>query len=448
MNEDNSNYDLDSDPNAPSLEIHTEQESVRTAPKSPYAEAVANVKRKLGSGPGRIAMFVILFVLAISLLIVVRGLNSQPTNQPSKAKVEVPSAPNKSVLNGEVTEDEHKRRAEVNNQHADKAKDKGESYIPPFDTNIVSKKKEEDDPSEDAKKTNMDEALPTYGKPVATDSLPKTTKINQLDEKQYQELRKSFDDEVKKRDEYVSNIQRNTVKQIESLLGKEGKGGINNLGTYSQISFYHGESDDKSSSKLNSSANLSSSLESKKTGKPLIKAGTVLFGQTDGAVNTDESMDVYGTIVGGEWDKSAIMGKVQRTQDNINLIFTVLSPKDDRPKMQIKAVALRLQDLGQGLADTKDYHTIERWGSLAVSSLLTGYGKAYQDIGTTSNTSTGTIQTKSVPSNKEIAANMLGEMGSNAASEIKEGFNRPPTYGTEEKKQFALYFIDDVMSNN
>ena len=448
MNEDNSNYDLDNDPNAPSLEMHTGQPSARVAPKSPYAEAVANVKRKLGSGPGRIAMFVILFVLAISLLIVVRGLNSQSTSQPSKAKVEVPSAPTKNVINGEVTEEEHKRRAEVNNQHADKAKDKGESYIPPFDTNVVSKKKEVGDSLDEKNKTNMEEAPPTYGKPVVTDSAPKAARINQLDEKQYQELRKSFDDEVKKRDEYVSNIQRNTVKQIESLLGKDGKGGINNLGTYSQISFSNGDADVKTTQKVNASANLTSSLENKKTSKPLIKAGTVLFAQTDGAVNTDESMDVYGTIVGSEWDKSAIMGKVQRTQDNINLIFTVLSPKDDRPKMQIKAVALRLQDLGQGLADTKDYHTVERWGSLAVSSLLTGYGKAYQDIGTTSNTSSGTVQTKSVPSNKEIAANMLGEIGSNAASEIKEGFNRPTTYSTEGKKQFALYFVDDAIANN
>lgn len=447
---DNQNYDVNDDPNAPVMSVSEQQQTDILHKKKPYEEAFENVKRNFSAGPGRIALFVIMGVLLLSILIAVRGFNKTTEVEKSTAKIEIPSAPRQKVLNGEVTKEEHYKRNQVHNQNAEDARSKGESYIPPFDTNVVNQNRDEaGSKSSDGTMNDSTDDKQTYGKTMPSQQQSKPSQLNQLNEKQLQELQKSFTEEARKRDAYVKNIQDNTIKQIESLLGgKDGKSGINNLGTYSQVTFSSSKPESNSTQKGNSNSQQGNVGSANKSSRVLIKTGTTLYAQTDGAVNTDESLDVYGTIVGGEWDNSAIIGKVQKTQDNINLVFSVLAPKDDRPKMQIRAVALRLEDAGQGLADKKDYHTIERWGSLAASSLLTGYGQAYQGIGTTTNSNSTTTQTKPEPSNKEIVANMLGEIGSNAASEIKEGFNRPATYSTEGQKAFVLYFVEDATASN
>lgn len=447
----NQSYDEHDDPNAPVMNTAEQQPLAINHKKKPYEEAYENVRRSFGSGPGRIALFVIIGMFLLSILIAVRGFNKTTEVEKSTSKIDVPTAPSRKVLNGEVTKEEHNKRNQVSNQNADEARSKGESYIPPFDTNVVSHNQNEGDSKSGEPEKDSTTGEQTYGKTMQNQEPQKARKLNQLNEKQLQELQKSFIEESKKRDAYVKDIQDNTIKQIESLLGgKDGKSGVNNLGTYSQVTFSSNKplGDNQKEGVSNQIISSSGNSNTNKSARVLIKTGTTLYAQTDGAVNTDDSLEVYGTIVGGEWDNAAIIGKVQKTQDNINLIFSVLSPRDERPKMQIKAVALRLEDAGQGLADNKDYHTIERWGSLAASSLLTGYGQAYQGIGTTTNSNSGTTQTKPEPSNKEIVANMLGEIGSNAASEIKEGFNRPATYSTDGKKDFVLYFVEDASASN
>lgn len=452
MNNDNDVNNHEDDPNAPIFEAPSIESLTDARLKdkpSVTGFMLANLKRNLASGPGRIVMIVLVAMLVIVLLIVIRGFNKEEAQGEAKPQVDIPTAPRKQKINEEVSTSEHERRKGVNAQKAEKAYENGDSYIPPFDTNVIKNNNTENKILTNTSNENSQLDVPkTYGKEIPQQNKTTQKSLNQLNEQQQKDLMKTYYDEVKNRDGYVNKLQKNTITQIESLIGKDGKGGLNNLGSYTQLTFSSSKNDKETVSGTVLSTTINQSSIQPASSKVLIKTGSTLYGQTNGAVNTDEGMDVFATVVGGEWDGSALLGKVQKTQDNIKLVFTTLSPKDSRPKMKINAIALRIEDAGQGIADVKDYHTVERWGSLAASSLLSGYGQAYQNVGTTTNNGDSTVQTKPEPSNKEIIANMVGQVGSAASSQIAQGFNRPATYSTEEQKPFILYFVDDATISN
>lgn len=105
--------------------------------------------------------------------------------------------------------------------------------------------------------------------------------------------------------------------------------------------------------------------------------------------------------------------------------FTILAPpvNDSRPTMRISAVALREDDAKQGIAETKDHHTMERYFALGAASLLSGYGRAYQQTaGTTIISPSGVVaQTTTEPSTKQVIGSSVGEMGTAIASEVRRG---------------------------
>ncbi|AYK20540.1 type IV secretion protein DotG (plasmid) [Aeromonas veronii] len=180
--------------------------------------------------------------------------------------------------------------------------------------------------------------------------------------------------------------------------------------------------------------------------KLLIKTGNMMYATLDSEVNTDDGGDVLATIRGGKWDGAKIIGRVEQGPNNIRLKFSTMAPQDGRPTMRINAVALREEDAKQGVADDIDHHTFERYTSLAVASLLSGYGRAYSTpVGTTVISPGGTVSTTTTePTNKQVIGMAVGEMGQAMAQEIRRGFNRPTTYSTPAQKGFGLFFMQDV----
>lgn len=182
------------------------------------------------------------------------------------------------------------------------------------------------------------------------------------------------------------------------------------------------------------------------TTKPvLIKAGNILTAGLDSAANTDDGSQIIATIYGGEWDGARLIGSIEQGNDNIRFKFTTLAPQDGRPTMTINAIALRASDLSVGMAEIKNHHTFSRWTSLAASSLLSGYGQVASTIAgstvTNGNTTTSTTQT---PTDKQVIAGALGELGTNASAIAKQGFARPHTYSTPAGTTFALVFLSDA----
>ncbi|UXI68335.1 DotG/IcmE/VirB10 family protein [Tahibacter amnicola] len=184
-------------------------------------------------------------------------------------------------------------------------------------------------------------------------------------------------------------------------------------------------------------------------GVPVIKTGNILYATLDSEVNTDDGGHVLATIRGGVWDGSRLIGQVETAQNNIRINFHTLAPQDERPVLRVNAVALREEDAKQGVAEHTNHHTFSRYTALAVSSLLTGVGRAYQQstAGTTIILPNGqVIQTADEIDDRRIIGMALGEVGTNAGREIAKGFDRPPTYRTPANKGLGVYFLADVLA--
>jgi intracellular multiplication protein IcmE len=114
--------------------------------------------------------------------------------------------------------------------------------------------------------------------------------------------------------------------------------------------------------------------------------------------------------------------------------------------MSISALAIREADAKQGVAENIDNHTLERYGSLIFASIASGIGKAASmDTGTTviyPNGSTVTQQDSMTP--KRVAGIAIGEVGTNAAQEIRKNFNMPTTYSLPANVGVGVFFLNDV----
>ena len=275
-----------------------------------------------------------------------------------------------------------------------------------------------------------------------------------------QQARQRLEQELKQaqaeRDKYVAAMKEQVLKQAQSLFGEAGQGGLNAQGSYSTVSYYPvnrnngggqgGAGAGTATGPLPGMTRTAPDTLGDPSAKLLIKTGNMMYATLDSEVNTDDGGDVLATIRGGKWDGAKIIGRVEQGPNNIRLKFSTMAPQDGRPTMRINAVALREEDAKQGVADDIDHHTFERYTSLAVASLLSGYGRAYSTpIGTTVISPGGTVSTTTTePTNKQVIGMAVGEMGQAMAQEIRRGFNRPTTYSTPAQKGFGLFFMQDV----
>lgn len=441
-------------------------------PLSKNEVMIGNLKRVFGSGAGRIFLVVAIIVIFVFISIAVRGLSGKKEIANSKnTGVDQPSTPVVSASNAPITSSEAQRQIDYDKQQAEKAAANGSTFQPPFQTNIVQDNKSnlQNQNSEQTSFFN-DQQLKNLKLSDTEDSNPnaKDNKNNdssksndneaaknqyQLSQEERERLKKRYDAEVKSRDLYVESLRKMSLKNMESFLGDGNTDALNSYGQYTTVSYPAPgikTSRDKNLSAFDERVETSpdKNLKSSSTKNILIKTGNTMYAALTSPVNTDEGLDVTATIYGGKWNKSVLIGKVVRTADNINLMFTTLAPQDERPTMKINAIAIRESDASRGMATDIDRHILKKWGSLFVASVMSGYAKPFQNIGQTTYSNNTTTQTKNEPSNKEIFASTIGDIGQNASSEIKKGFDREDTYLTPNNTGFALFFLDDVSETN
>ncbi len=434
----------------------------QAAPKRGKSDEMKrNLNAVFGHGVGKISLIVIAVVVIGGLALGYRGLTSKPKDVGDQAKVDVPNAPQLGVEVGAVSVQEAERRAQRAAQEAQEAAALDESYQPGFDTHIVP---------------DANTAMPTRTAqfnieiPGGKDSANKTQPPqagNASQSAQYQaqvqnaqaeqQAKQRLEQELKQaqaeRDRYVMAMKEQVIKQAQSLLGEAGQGGLNAQGSYSMVSYYpvnrnsgDGQGPSGRAGALPEQARTAPDTLGDPNGRLLIKTGNMMYATLDSEVNTDDGGDVLATIRGGTWNGAKIIGRVEQGPNNIRLKFSTLAPQDGRPTMRINAVALREEDAKQGVADDIDNHTLSRYTSLAVASLLSGYGRAYSDpIGTTIISPGGVVtSTTTEPSDRRVIGMAVGEMGQAISQEVRRGFNRPPTYSTPAQKGFGLFFLQDV----
>lgn len=183
--------------------------------------------------------------------------------------------------------------------------------------------------------------------------------------------------------------------------------------------------------------------------RTVIKAGTVLFGVLDTAINTDEPGPILATIVHGKLKGAKLVGKIthEARQEKALLTFETLSLPTHTSSIGVSIVAIDPDTARTALASDVDKHYLMRYGSLFASSFLEGYAKALSEQGTTTTVSplTGaTTQTRPELSGKEEFMVALGEVGKRWGQQMRPIFNRPYTVTINQGTGLGLLFVSDA----
>lgn len=375
-------------------------------------EMQRNLQAVFGSGVGKVSLIAAgLVVLALGAL-AYNGMSSKDAPAGKASTVDVPNAPQPEVSIDPITKAEAERRAQRSMLEAEQAAERGMSYQPGFDPNIVQSTGRDlasgqgaqfnvpGQPYNDGNQRSP-EIYIGAGMPPR-DSAQVSQRPGVASAQSQEQERRRLEEELKKaeeqRDQYVSELKSETLKSIKQLMGEsESAKGFAERSSFSTVSYYPTErvggsvtgpavraAKDKDPNAIEAVGDTDRAM--------LIKTGTIMYATLDAEVNTDDGGDVLATIRGGKWNGSKLIGKIEQAPDNIRVKFTILAPpvNDPRPTMRISAVALREDDAKQGIAETKDHHTMERYFALGAASLLSGYGRAYQQTAGTANTPTCT----------------------------------------------------------
>ncbi|MBS0289055.1 MAG: hypothetical protein JSS07_03325 [Proteobacteria bacterium] len=183
--------------------------------------------------------------------------------------------------------------------------------------------------------------------------------------------------------------------------------------------------------------------------KVFIKAGTVLFGVLDTAVNTDEPGPVLATVVSGKYNGGRLIGTFthQAQQTSLTINFNQMTLPKKAKSFGVSAVAIDPDTARTALATDYDRHLLQRYGMLFAASFIQGYGQAIAQQGSTTTTSplTGTT-TSTYPEldNRQIFFVALGELGKQTSQAIKPYFNTPYTVTVDQGTSVGLLFLSDV----
>lgn len=178
-------------------------------------------------------------------------------------------------------------------------------------------------------------------------------------------------------------------------------------------------------------------------GPAMIKAGTTLKARLDTGVNTDKGKNLFATVIGGKFNGAKLIGTVGLNTADIEFNFTRMLFKGEEYAIQVRALTLGTKQ--SGMADKVQKHTLQKIGGMVTAGIFEGYGEAYQNIGTTQITNAGNvITTKEEPNDKEIAGNIIGNVGSEMANIARTTTVRPTTYIVNSGKVFEVFFDADV----
>lgn len=188
-------------------------------------------------------------------------------------------------------------------------------------------------------------------------------------------------------------------------------------------------------------------------GKPLIKAGTILFGVLDTAVNSDyPDTPVLVTIVEGPFKGAKLLGKLTLAQtvagalDRVSLNFTIMNMDQWDKTKSIKAFAIDPDTARTVLATDVNYHYLLRFGAAFATAFAQGYSQAIQTSASTTTTGifgTSTTHPELSPGSKLAVA--LGQVGTTLGQATQNYINLPPTVTIDSGVGLGLLFMSDVI---
>lgn len=417
----------------------------RQAPARKSDEWRRNLSSVFGHGAGRFTLIAVVIFVIIFFAVGLRMLSgSGEAESVNNATVQAPNAPETAVDINPVSEKEAERRYGQAAEEAGAAQAEGGSYQPAFIPNIVDTPKEQSNTGLSIFQMGPAAQEAPLNMSLSTPNVDINQERKLLDEAR-QRRQQEYDRAVQTRDQYVSEKQKNVLDQLEKMLKGET---LNALGVHTNKPYPVTQVAAAAQPKSSSQPSNAPDAVSNSRQKPVIRTGNLLYAETISEINTDKGQDVLAVVRGGQFNGAKLIGKIENRPDNIGVRFSTLAPQDGRSAFSINAVALRTEDASQGIAEDIDHHTLSRYTALAASSLLSGFGKAYENTpGTAVVAPSGTtITTTEEPSSRQVTATVVGELGTAISEEVRRGFNRPSTYSTPAGQGFAVFFLADAFA--
>lgn len=185
----------------------------------------------------------------------------------------------------------------------------------------------------------------------------------------------------------------------------------------------------------------------KVTGPPLIKAGTIIFGVLDTAVDSDyPDTPVMVTIIEGKFKDAKLIGKLSLAQngDKVSLNFNLMDMDDWISAKSVSAFAIDPDTAKTVMASEVDNHYLERYGYMMATSFLQGYSKAITNQGTSTTGIFGTsTNTPALSPGNKLAVG-IGQIGTSLQQDAAKKINRPPTVKVNSGVGLGILFTAEV----
>ena len=177
-----------------------------------------------------------------------------------------------------------------------------------------------------------------------------------------------------------------------------------------------------------------------------LKPGDLLYAIMDVGVNSDVPSAVLATVSSGAYRNARLMGGFQRHDERLVLAFNrAVLPSGET--IQLEAYAVDPATSEASVASSVNTHFFSRWGGLVASAFLEGLGSAKRYSGAQSTiygsggdtTDQMVWNTYSVEDQAWIAA---GKVGEKAGKIFEKGFDRPPTVRLESGTPVGVLVVN------
>ncbi len=197
-----------------------------------------------------------------------------------------------------------------------------------------------------------------------------------------------------------------------------------------------------------------------------IKAGTILYGVIDTALDSDQpNTPVLAHIVEGKYKGARLMGGFTASppsagaDGSLVVQFNLMSLPTVGSSFAINAYAVDAKTGNNSVVTSVNNHYLLRYGMLFASSFLQGFGNAYQsytyncppgtqNCSVVNTNSQGQTNLATTPTTETAAYQGLGQLGQNVAQAAAQQFNTPPTIKVAQGTGIGVLFMSDLRIPN
>lgn len=175
----------------------------------------------------------------------------------------------------------------------------------------------------------------------------------------------------------------------------------------------------------------------------LARAGTMVMGTIDLALNSDVGGPASLTIRNGKLRGARLIGSFERKEEWLRLEFNKLVMPSET--VSVAAIGLDLDTTLNAVTGKVDRHLMYRYGWWGFGTVLSAVGKASAaNANTQSYVSDGVISQNTVKDSKREIKMALGSMGEDIGEIMRSRVDRPITVTLKSGDEVGVFFLDDA----